>query len=316
MNNNYSPPDLKSVDTNFGKIINNYKSIYVNLKNIFEDIKILEGVHHVYINSIDMTSLNYSIYVDDIKHQINITKSEYDYINNIYNLNIEKLYRDIFKLYNRVTKIILTIFKENKDTVVKIWNSSEKITSESAEFKKLKRCIRSLAENARSSTPILGDNKIFDEIKKQYYMDIIIYNDMSNTHSYNINDVENIFKNLMKRLEELNLSKELIIMNLVDIKNKTDKGILGQTFVMDLNGKSDRINVDYCILVKILESIIAIHIALSDKYKNMAQTIADQVNYNEETTEILSASISDSSRKSIGELFLSKLDKKYLESDD
>ncbi len=316
MNNVYTPPDLNSVDTNFNKIIDNYKSIYLNLKNIFEDIKVLEGVHHVYINSIDMTSLNYSIYVDDIKHQINITKTEYDYINKTYNLNIEKFYRDLFKLYNRITKIILTIFKENKDTVVKIWNSSEKITSESSEFKKLKRCIRTLAENARSSTPILSDNKIFDEIKKQYYMDIIIYNDMENTHSYNINDVQNIFTNLMKRLEELNLSKELIIMNLTDIRNKTDKGILGQTFVMDLNGKSDRINVDYCILVKILESIIAIHIALSDKYKNMAQTIADQVNYNEETTELLSASISDNDRKSIGELFLSKNDKRHLEDDD
>jgi hypothetical protein len=93
-------------------------------------------------------------------------------------------------------------------------------------------------------------------------------------------------------------------MNLLDIQNKTDKGILGQTFVMDLNGKSDRINVDYSILVKILESIIGIHIALSEKYKNMAQTIADQVNYNEETSEILSAA--SNSKNGDGDLFFSK----------
>jgi hypothetical protein len=95
-------------------------------------------------------------------------------------------------------------------------------------------------------------------------------------------------------------------MNLIDIQNKTDKGVLGQTFVMDLNGKSDRINIDYSILVKILESIIGIHITLSDKYKNLAQTIADQVNYNEETSEVLSVKSNISRKNNDEDLFYSK----------
>jgi hypothetical protein len=306
--------NLIEINDNYKKIIENYKSIYTNIKNIFEDIKVLEGVHNIYINSIDMSSLNYSIYVDDIKHQINITQLEYNYINKIYFMNTEKLYRDLFKLYNRITKIILTIFKENKDTVIKIWNSTEKVISETPDFKRLKKCIRNLSDNVRSSTPIHNDNKIFEEIKRQYYSNIIIYDEMNNLHRYDIDDISLIHDNLLKRLDELNLSKELIKMNLLDIKNKTDKGVLGQTFVMDLNGKSDRINVDYNILIKILESIINIHITISEKYKNMAQNIADQVNYNEETSDILSAS--DNNKKielnrknnSIDELFFSKND--------
>ncbi len=277
-------PSLVEISEKYNKIIENYESIHSNLKNIFEDIKTLESVHNVYINSIDMSSLNYSIYVDDIKHQINITQNEHDYINRTYCMNMEKLYRDLFKLYNRVTKIILTIFKENKDTVVKIWNSSEKTHSETHEFKKLKKAIRTLAENVRTPTPIINDNKIFEEIKKQYYSEIRIYNEMSNLHKYDLNDVITIFNNLIKRFEELDLSKELIRMSLYDIKNKTDKGVLGQTFVMDLNGKSDRITVDYNILIKLLESIIGIHTSLSDKFKNMAQTIADQVNCTDDSS--------------------------------
>ena len=102
--------DIKKLNQKYQNIIDNYKSYNDNIKNVNEDIKKLEGVHHIYINSADMSSLNYSIYVDDIKHQINITRIEYEYINNIYIMNIEKLYRDLFKLYNRITKLLLAIF--------------------------------------------------------------------------------------------------------------------------------------------------------------------------------------------------------------
>jgi len=283
-------PSLKEISEKYNIIIANYESTFSDLKNIFDDIKTLEGIHNIYINSIDMSSLNYSIYVDDIKHQINITQCEHDYINNTYSMNIEKLYRDLFKLYNRVTKIILTIFRENKDTIVKIWNTSEKSMFETHDFKKLKKVIVTLSENVRTSMLMINDNKIFEEIKKQYYSEIRIYNELNNSHKYDLNDVILIFTNLIKRFEELDLSKELIKMSLNDIKNKTDKGVLGQTFVMDLNGKCDRITVDYNILLKLLISIIGIHTSLSEKYKNMAHSIAEQVNYTDDTSELLTDS--------------------------
>jgi len=278
--------DIKNLNQKYQKIIDNYKLYNDNIKNINEDIKKLESVHNIYINSADMSSLNYSIYVDDIKHQINITRLEYDYINNIYTINIEKLYRDLFKLYNRITKLLLAIFKDNRDIIIKIWKSSEKINYDSHDFKKLKKSIKTLSDNSRSNNPLSNDNRIFDEIKKQYYYDIKIYNELEDNMGFDLNDIIKINTNLIKRIEELYLSRELIQINLLDIQTKTEKGLLGQTFVMDLNGKSDRIKVDYNIMIKLYESILNIHLSLAEKYNGKSQIIAEQVNYDEDTNEL------------------------------
>jgi hypothetical protein len=277
-------PDIKKINDKYKNIINNYKNCGINIKNISEDIKNLENIHHIYINSGDSSSLNYSVYIDDIKHQIDITKLEYEYISQIYSINIEKIYRDLFKLYNRITKVLLLIFRENKDIIIKIWKSSEKINFDSPDFKKFKKSIKLISDNARSNNPTTNDNKIFEEIKKQFYFDIIIYNDLEKTHKYSIEDIVVIYDNLNKRLDELILSRELIRINLVDIQSKTDKGILGQTFIMDLNGKNDRIKIDYIIMLKLLESILNMHFTLSEKYVNISQNIADEVSCGDDTT--------------------------------
>ena len=288
MNSALEIPNLNLITDNYKKIIENYKKYNTNIRNINDDIKNLENIHHIYINSIDMTSINYSVYVDDIRHQINITRIEYNYINEIYTLNLEKLYRDLFKLYTRVTKLIINIFKENKEIIIKLWKSNDKFGYESINFKKFKKNIKLLSDNARSNNPSINDNKIFDEIKKQYFIDIIIYNELEKTHIYDIDDIIKIYENLTKRLEDLILSRELIELNLTDIQSKTEKGILGQTFVMDLNGKSDRIRVDYSIMTKLLESTINMHLNLSNKYCTSSQFIADQVSCTDTTTDLIS----------------------------
>jgi len=275
--------DIKNITEKYTKIIENYKKYNKNVKNIYEDIKKLDSVHNVYINAADMSSMNYSIYVDDIKHQINITRLEYNYINDVYNMNIDKLYRDLFKLYNKITKLILTIYKDNKDIIIKIWKSSEKLEYDSVEFKKLKKIIRNLSDNSRSNNPMSNDNKIFDEIKKQYYYEIKIYNEICNNDNYSLDDIIKIYNNISKRLEELNLSKELIRLNLLDIQMKTEKGILGQAFIMDLNGKNDRIKVDYSIMLNLLNSTLDIHLTLAEKYNKISFMIAEQVNYDEDS---------------------------------
>jgi hypothetical protein len=275
--------DISKITNIYTKIIDNFKNYNTNIKNIYSDIKKLESVHHVYINTADMSSVNYSIYVDDIKHQINITRIEYDYVNDIYNINIEKMYRDLFKLYNRITKLLLTIFKDNKDVIIKIWKSSERIDFDSSDFKKLKKSIKLISDNSRSNNPISNDNKIFDEIKKQYYLDIKIYNEIEDSQTYESRDIIKIYDLLIKRLEELYLSRELITMNLLDVQTKTEKGILGQTFMMDLNGKSDRIRVDYNIMVKLLESTLNIHLSLAERYNSISLIISKQVNYDDTT---------------------------------
>jgi len=292
--------DIKNINQVYNKIIDHFTSYNTNIKNIYEDIKKLESVHHIYINTADMSSVNYSIYVDDIKHQINITRIEYDYVNSIYNINIEKMYRDLFKLYNRITKLLLLIYKDNRDVIIKIWKSSERIDFDSSDFKKLKKSIKIIADNSRSNNPISNDNKIFDEIKKQYYLDLKIYNEIEKTESYELQDIVKIFEMLIKRLEELYLSRELIRMNLLDVQNKTEKGILGQTFMMDLNGKSDRIRVDYNIMLKLLESTLNIHLSLVERYNNISLIISKQVNYDDDTT------LSSDGEKSINDIFINK----------
>ena len=278
----FSELDLFKVK--YDSIISNYKSLLENLSNISSDIKKLENIHNAYINNEDMSSLNFSIYVDDIKHQINLTKMEYKYISDVLYLNLNKFYRDLFKLYTKVVRNLLDIYKENKDVVIKIWNSQDKLHSESTDFKKIKKSIKSIADATRTSNSITYDNKIFEEIKKKFYSNIKIYNELDQ-NDYDITTVQTIYNELIKRLEELFLSQELIKFNLEDIKFKADKGILTQTFMMDLNGKIDRIKIDYNILTKILESILNIHSTISDRHNTITTIIANYVNYDEDSTE-------------------------------
>jgi hypothetical protein len=267
----------------FNVITSNFKTILKNILNISDDIKKLENIHHHYINSGHMEILNNSTYVDDIKHQIDIIKIEYEYISTMYQKNLNKLYRDLFKLYNKIVKYVLNIYKENKDILIKIWNSNDRIEGESNDFKKLKKSIKLISESTRAGGVYANNSKIFEEIKKKFYSKIKIYNEMDSDCDYSLEDINSIYTELEIRLTELSLSRELIRINLLDVKHKTDKGVLGQTFVMDLNGKLDRIRVDYSIAVTILDSIINIHTTLSKKYKNLSYIIATTVSYEEDS---------------------------------
>ncbi len=152
----------------FSVIIVNYKEMLKNITNISDDIKKLEHVHNMYINSGKLDMLNNSIYVDDIKHQIDIIKIEYDYMSVMVQKNLNKFYRDLFKLYNKIVKNLLTIYKENKDIIIKIWNNSDKINGETNDFKKLKKTIKLISDATRSGGVYASETKIFEEIKKKY----------------------------------------------------------------------------------------------------------------------------------------------------
>lgn len=288
---------INKINENYNKIILNYKNIKINIQNIYNDIKKLEGVHNVYINSNDLSSVNSSIYVDDIKHQINITQVEYEYVEKIYNKNLDKFYRDLFKLYNRITKLLLTIYRENRHIIIKIWNSQEKISFNSEDFRKLKKSIKLIADSARTSININNDERIFDEIKRYYYKDIIIYNELNLHQNVELEDVMKLYELIKLRLDELSYSREFISINIDDIQHKTDKGILGQTFMMDLYGKNNRIKVDYNIVITILESLISMQLNISDKYNNFSKIIAEQVNYDDELTESNSKKIFDNDKE-------------------
>ena len=276
---------------NFNIIIANYKNILKNNTNICHDLKKLENIHGIYINSGNLDMLNHSIYVDDIKHQIEIIKIEFEYISNIYQKNLNKLYRDLFKLYNKIVKNLMIIYKENKDIVIRIWNNNDKNNTETSDFKKLKKVLKIISDTTKTSGTYATESKIFEEIKKKYYSKIKLYDEMEISHTYNLDDISLIYNELELRLIDLNLSKELVKINLLDVKNKTARGILGQTFIMDLNGKIERINIDYKINTKLLDSIMNIHLTISTKYKELSYTIANSVSYDEDSSSIDKSSI-------------------------
>ena len=122
-------------------ILNNYKTIESNNKLTHYNIKKVENVYEIYVNSEQIDSVNYSIYIDDIKHQVDITLVEYKYIVDINNLNIIKLYRDLFKIYSKIIKILINVYIDNKIMVFKIWNSNMIFPNETADFKKIKTII-------------------------------------------------------------------------------------------------------------------------------------------------------------------------------
>jgi hypothetical protein len=280
---------------NFNIIVGNYKNIHKNITNIGHDLKKLENIHSIYISNGNFDMLNHSIYVDDIKHQIEIIKIEFEYMSNIFQKNLNKLYRDLFKLYNKTVRNLMIIYKENKDIVIRIWNNNEKIDGETSEFKKLKKVIKIISDTTKSGGTHASDSKIFEEIKKKHYSKIKLYDEMEMNHIYNLDDIILIYNELELRLIDLNLSKELIKINLLDVKNKTARGILGQTFIMDLNGKIERINIDYKIISKLLGSIMNIHLSISTKYKNLSYTIASSVSYDEDSSSIDKSTIDKSS---------------------
>jgi hypothetical protein len=73
---------------------------------------------------------------------------------------------------------------------------------------------------------------------------------------------------------------------------------------MDLNGKLDRIRVDYSIASTLLDSIINIHTTLSNKYKNLSYIISTTVSYDEDTASDSSKTPnSDKFRKDLMNLF-------------
>ena len=54
---------------------------------------------------------------------------------------------------------------------------------------------------------------------------------------------------------------------------------------MDLTGKLEKIKVDYNIVVKLTESVLTIHSNISKKYKDLTVKIANEVSYDEDTSE-------------------------------
>ena len=55
------------------------------------------------------------------------TSKLYKYISDVLYINLNKLYRDLFKLYTKIVRNIIDIFKENKDKLILAFNKNNNL---------------------------------------------------------------------------------------------------------------------------------------------------------------------------------------------
>ena len=111
--------EIDKIKECFNIILNNYKKIDSNNKLSVDNIKKVDNVYQIYINSEQIDSVNYSVHINDIRHQVMITTIEHKYSCDVNQINTTKIYYDLFKLYNRLRKILLSIYTENKIMIKK-----------------------------------------------------------------------------------------------------------------------------------------------------------------------------------------------------
>jgi len=263
------------IKSTYDIIIKNYVSIDDNISKVNHNMKKVENIYQTYINSKLIDSVNYSIYIDDIEHQVILTNIEYNYISNINFNNKIKLYRDLFKLYVRVNKTLLNIYNENKVMIIQIWTTNNIFQNETNSFRNMKKVIKKISEKY---IDVVDESSIFESIKKYNFSLIYIFNELEED-KINFDVINNLFKELCNRINELYLTTELIKINLTDISFKTSCGITGYAYIADLAGKINKIKTDYKIILNLLKNIFFIHTTLSKKYFNISNDILNDINY-------------------------------------
>lgn len=243
LNKNISENNVKLQIENkekFNTIIRNYKHVYNYLENIKQDIEKLKKIHTIYVTQSEnkIRFHEYGIYIDDIFYQIKILKMEHKNMMEIYQNNLNKLYKDVFRLYRLIIKKLIEINIENNTNVDK----NEKIITD----------------------------------KKQYYTKIKIFNEIEND-DYTIEEAIILYDELINRLNDFYLCISKIEKNIREMRKKSLDGFLLQTYVISLSYEKNRIDIEYSMFHKILSSILEIHTNISRKYCKRAEQISNEV---------------------------------------
>lgn len=274
--------ELKIDDNQFNEILENYKKVSDNLINMLSDLNNLTNIHKDYVNNSNKKAKynDYGTYVDDVYFQIKILQLEYDCMNRIYLLSIEKCYRDLFKLYTKIVYRLLSVFLENVEVLNKLENSKNK----NPHIKELlERFLEHFEVSKKADLKNINPDKtqeILNEQKMKYYKKIKLFKELGNTNDYSFEDIKNIYKELKNRLEELRQSAALINAHIYDVKRNSSKGLLVQTYIISLSGEQEKITIDIGVFARILKSITSTQLIISNKYALRTQKIADEVGDN------------------------------------
>ena len=242
----------------FNKIYNYYNKTDENLKNMSIDLEKLNNTHLFYIKSINEENTNtyinsnnfhYSVYIDDIFYQKKILTMEYECMLNINNFNIDKFYRDLYKLYLKIIKLLVNVIHENNKLVTKIND------------------IDNIKNNVES----------IEDIRKKFLSDIKIYKESDSINQkFSYDDIKKIFNAINKR--NTNIHKHILIVD-----KKVNKGMLIETFKISFNGNIESLGLEHNLYIKIFESIITNHYNISKKYYIRTKNISDEITFDEDS---------------------------------
>ena len=249
----------------FNKIYNYYNKTDENLKNMSIDLEKLNNTHLFYIKSINEENANtyinsnnfhYSVYIDDIFYQKKILTMEYECMLNINNFNIDKFYRDLYKLYLKIIKLLVNVIHENNKLVTKIND------------------IDNIKNNVES----------IEDIRKKFLSDIKIYKEFDSINQkFSYDDIKKIFNAINKRNTNINEYIKDIHKHILIVDKKVNKGMLIETFKISFNGNIESLGLEHNLYIKIFESIITNHYNISKKYYIRTKNISDEITFDEDS---------------------------------
>lgn len=252
-------------ENKFIKIQEYYDKINKNLENMAEDIEKLDNTHKYYLKSAtDDIHFHYSVYMDDIFFQKKILLIEHNCMNYIYHDNINKCYRDLYKLFNKIIKLLISIINENNKLILKI--------------------------NDIDNTKINIQN--IDDLKKKYYMNIKVFYELKSVNDlFTFDDVKLLYDIIINRNNDINENIKQIKTHISSIDKKINKGIFIETFKISLIGTIESLTLENNLYIKIFNSILNNHLVIAKKYFYRTKNISDEVTYDEDSNSIASSDI-------------------------
>jgi hypothetical protein len=254
----------------FNKIIKNYKQIHENIQNTFEDIQKLEKIHTKFVSNAEnkMRFHEYGTYIDDIYFQIGQLNLEYNCQSQIQIQNINKFYKDLYRLYHKVVKKLVSIKFEN------------------------------------GSIQMTGDKKfVLDKMrieKKQFFSKVKPYSEIEENH-IQLDDCLIIYNEIEVRLSDLVNSINNIVDAILNVEEQRHEGVFLQTYLISLRSEKEKAEIEHNVYSKILLGILESHLQISNKYldrtSQISKEIADDAAMIHSRSEIIS-SVSNSIKPS------------------
>lgn len=231
----------------FNEIIYNYKSTQENLNNIIMDIEKLDKIHNLFVSNAEnkLRFHEYGIYVDDIYYQIKLLKIEYHCNNQIQFDNINKLYKDLYRLYNLLVKKLISMKFE-----INPYNS------------------------------IVSLKVKMNQERKNYLVKIKPYNEIADNHIH-LDECIVLYNEIEQRTTEFQTGIYEILKSIKNVDEQNSEGVLLHTYLISLKSEKEKAEIEISHYQKLLMGILNSHLEMSSKYLKRTKIISEEVTNHE-----------------------------------